>query len=370
MKEVCVALLGRRDEPTDGVQEYCQFLGRALDMRGISLELKRIPWYEIGWRRALGGLEIQASNWRNQWILIQYAALAWSRRGISRKLVELVRLLRKNGVRCGVVFHDAQPYGGDRLVDKIRRRLQTSTMKELARLSDLTALTVPREKTKWLPTHIENVVFIPVGANLPSPETGWRRIRKRTEALPTVVAFSLSHGVVGADEVKSIVEGVSYVTKRIGRLQLVILGRNAEPAEGLLRQSLGGIDVELNLRGILPGEEVVTLLGQCDVMLFARGPISSRRGSAIAGIACGLPVVAAEGWETAAPITEAGVVLTKPGESFGPALLHILSDPDYRESLAEQSRKAQESYFSWSSIAQRYCTAIQRRYLRTNAESC
>jgi len=83
------------------------------------------------------------------------------------------------------------------------------------------------------------------------------------------------------------------------------------------------------------------------VLLFAGGPISTRRGSALAGIACGLPVIAALGCETAAPITEAGVVLL-PEDSdseFGPALVRVLSDSAYRESLRERSRRAQQRYF-------------------------
>src|SRR6266436_4194831 len=89
------------------------------------------------------------------------------------------------------------------------------------------------------------------------------------------------------------------------------------------------------------------------------GPyVGTKRGSAIAGVACGLPVVAMEGWETAAPITEAGVELTKPGEQFGPALMRVLGDPAYRACLAERSRKAQQSYFSWQAIAQSYATAL------------
>jgi glycosyltransferase involved in cell wall biosynthesis len=97
-------------------------------------------------------------------------------------------------------------------------------------------------------------------------------------------------------------------------------------------------------------------------MLFARGPISSRRGSAIAGIACGLPVIAEAGWELASPITEAGVVLvpeTLVPEGFGPALVRVLSDPAYRESLEERSRNAQSRYFSWSAIGRQYAQALR-----------
>ena len=359
MKELCVALLGRRDEPTDAVEEYCHYLGEALEAHGISFEFARIPWCEIGWRKALAGMDRRAGDWKNAWILIQYTALAWSRRGFPLRLLGLIRFLRKRGLRCGVVFHDAQPYYGSRLVDRVRRQLQIYTMREAVRLADLAVLTIPREKAQWLPASAPNVIFIPVGANLPSPETVWAKEKNGGERPPTVAVFSLSQDRVGAEEVKAIVEGVSYVAKRIGPVRLEIFGRNAKSAEKHLRESLQGMDVELSLTGMLAAEEVVRVLGKSDVLLFARGAISTRRGSAIAGIACGLPVVAAEGWETSAPITEAGVVLTRPGEQFGPTLMRVLCDPPYRAWLAERSRKAQQSYFSWQAIAQRYATALR-----------
>jgi glycosyltransferase involved in cell wall biosynthesis len=98
-------------------------------------------------------------------------------------------------------------------------------------------------------------------------------------------------------------------------------------------------------------------------MLFVRGHISSRRSSAIAGIACGLPVIAYGGPETAAPITEAGVVLVSPEEEekdgLGEALVRVLSEREYRTSLAERSRRAYEQYFTWKAIAARYAEALR-----------
>jgi len=52
MKARCVALLGRRDEPTDAVEEYCQFLGAALEAQGIPFEIERVSWDELGWRES------------------------------------------------------------------------------------------------------------------------------------------------------------------------------------------------------------------------------------------------------------------------------------------------------------------------------
>ncbi len=44
-----IALLGRRDMPTDGVEDYCTFLGRALAQRGVTLNLTRVDWFGQGW---------------------------------------------------------------------------------------------------------------------------------------------------------------------------------------------------------------------------------------------------------------------------------------------------------------------------------
>jgi glycosyltransferase involved in cell wall biosynthesis len=97
------------------------------------------------------------------------------------------------------------------------------------------------------------------------------------------------------------------------------------------------------------------------VLLFVRDAISTRRGSAIAGIACGLPVIAQAGAETAAPVTEGGVVLVPEDDEsgFGPALQRVLSDEPYRAALAARSREAQSRYFSWAVIAEEYARVLR-----------
>ena len=104
------------------------------------------------------------------------------------------------------------------------------------------------------------------------------------------------------------------------------------------------------------------VLRSSDAMLFVRGTVSTRRGSAIAGIACGLPIVGREGWETGWPITEAGVALLPQNEAqgFGPALLRILADKESARALAERSRIAYAQYFSWDVIAGQYLDAMSK----------
>jgi len=349
--------------PTDAVEEYCRYLGAALEKHAFSFEIARVDWATKGWRRALRELRQKVANERNTWVLLQYTALAWSRHGFSLRVPGIIKALKKNGARCAVVFHDAEGYYGNRLIDRIRRATQLHTMREALRLADLGILTIPAEKVPWIGGDSRNLVFIPVGANLPSPEKAWPQERDRAKNLPTVAVFSPSGNRAGAEEVESIAQTVRYAAERMGALRLLVIGRNSEIAGSQLNERLMGTSVQVTIHGLLPAEEVVQKLGASDVLLFTKGPISSRRGSAIAGIACGLPVIASEGWETGAPITEAGVVLipeTAKNE-FGPALLRVLSDESYRAKLSERSRRAQEIYFSWSAIAARYAKELRSR---------
>ena len=283
--------------------------------------------------------------------------------GLRFPAVRILKLLKKNGARVAVVFHDPDGYAGDRAVDRFRRGIQRYAMKRLVRLSDLAIFTLPRDKISWLPADTKNFVFIPVGANLPAPERAWEEQRNSTVSKPVVAVFSLSDEPTLTKEVSQIARAVSNAAKQVGPLEVVVLGRNSESGGAALRLALAGSDAEVRIVGLISADEVVRVLGASDVMLFARGPISSRRGSAIAGIACGLPVIAEAGWELAAPITEAGVVLVPEElvpEGFGAALARVLSDSSYRASLAERSRNAQSKYFSWSVIARQYAQAMRR----------
>ena len=255
-----------------------------------------------------------------------------------------------------MVYHDVLPYHGSRTIDKLRRRAQNHAMNEALRSCDLGIFTVPISKIPWIGRKHTRAIFIPVGANLPDPEIAWTIPRREANRLPTIAVFGITGGESGIWEVASISEALQIAAERLGKLRLMVMGRNTNTAEKALKNLMDKQPIEIHALGILPGEEIVKQMAASDVLLFVRGGISSRRGSAIAGIACGLPVVALEGPETGPPITEAGVVFAdqKSQRGLGEALLKVLSDEEYRAGLAERSRLAQEKSFSWKAIAARY----------------
>jgi glycosyltransferase involved in cell wall biosynthesis len=363
MTQKLIALLGSKDEPTDAVEEYCEYLGEALRAQGFELKLNRVAWNKKGWSIALSEFRPESKSWRGQWVLVQYTALAWSFRGFPLRFKRILKILRQSGARVAIIFHDVEPYGGSRLIDKIRGAAQLHTMHAALRSAELAVFTIPLDKISWLGATKANAVFIPVGANLPMTALAAANRSSRADKSPRVAVYGITGGTHGPRESAEIIRAVRAALTKIPRLQLIAFGRHANDCESLLREGLRGLPVDISVEGIIPPERVARELAASDVLLFVRGEISSRRGSAIAGIACGLPVIAYSGSETAPPITEAGVVLVSRGKptELGEALTRVLADGEYRASLAARSVAAQEKYFSWTAIATHFAVELRHR---------
>jgi len=360
-----IALLGKRDAPTDAVEEYCRYLGRALAQHEISLELRRVPWDSRGWSESLKDLRLQAQSLPPYtWFLVQYTALAWSTRGFPFQFLRVLKVLRASNACIAVVFHDVEPFPGSRLVDRFRHALQTHVMRRAVAVANRAVFTVPLEKISWLPAGASNAVFVPVGPNLPVPSNPYAvppAASRLNVSTPVVAVFGITGGSAGVHETQLILASIRAAAQELGKLHLCVFGRNADSAGPTLREGIRDLPVDLSVEGVLEEAQVVERLSTSDVLLFVRGAISSRRGSAIAGIACGLPVIAFAGSETAAPITDAGVVLVPSDnqDELNATLLRVLSDPTYRTELSTRSRRAFAEHFSWRSIAIRLAALLK-----------
>jgi glycosyltransferase involved in cell wall biosynthesis len=230
-------------------------------------------------------------------------------------------------------------------------------------------ITVPTSRVSWLHGSPDNVCFIPVGANLPQP-----LLEQDHDVLhepPTIAVYSITGGSVGDAETDQIIRVVRHTVQKIRRLRLLVFGRHAEVREESLRNGLQDCEVDVCVEGVIEGDALVERFSASDALLFLRGAISSQRGSAIAGIACGLPVVGLRGPETDSPITDAGVILfddvpnrEELANQFGEALVKVLSNEAYRRDLAARSRAAQTESFSWPAIARRYADLLNNNRQR------
>ena len=354
-----IALLGKLERPTDGVEDYCHWLACSLHRSGWEMECAYLPWPK-GWIGALAWLWRESRNWQGRWVCVQYTAFSWSRTGFSVGLVAALMILRQHGAKCAVVLHDPGPCSGRRWIDRLRRAVQVPVLQAAYRLADRSIFTVDLEKATWLSGNREKAVFIPVGANLPGTTPVTLQTATSRNRPKEVSVFCFTGGDHARREAEDIAYAVTRAARQTGPVRVVVLGRNAELGEAPLRAALANTGVELEVHDVLPAELVEQRLSQTDVLIFVRGGISTRRGSAIAGIACGLPVVSYAWRETGPPVTDAGVVLVPSGdrEALADGLTRVLADDAYRARLRRQSLSAREKHFSWDAIAAKYTAAL------------
>jgi glycosyltransferase involved in cell wall biosynthesis len=361
--EKAILLLGRRDEPTDGVADYCEKLREAGVLRGLPFEVLSVPWAEKGWRDALAELRNAVAAWRDRWVLLQYTTLAWSSRGFPLRAPRVLDVLRQSGAHPGVVFHDFMPARGSGIVGHARSNCQLRVLHQLYARSNLAVFTVPVDKITWLPPRHDKAVFIPVGSNFPELNTNIKKNGAKPPTVLTVAVFGITGGAQGAEEVGDITYVLRCVQCIGVRLRLVAIGRGSAVFEGELRKALNGSGIELSMLGLMPAQDLVQALASAQVLLCVRGHVSSRRGSAIAGIVCAVPIVGYRGAETGFPITEAGVKLVdlRDREGLVQALAQVLTDEKLYRELRQRSVAAAQQYFCWNAIASQFASAISGR---------
>ena len=132
-----ILLLGKRDTPADGVQDYCEYLAQALQRRGIKTEIARVEWSSEGWIHALRKLRGQTAKWQSAWVVLQYTALSWSRHGFPLGALAVLRSLRRRKVRCAAVFHESRRQGGGKWAGQLRGALQDWVIRQIYKEVDI-----------------------------------------------------------------------------------------------------------------------------------------------------------------------------------------------------------------------------------------
>jgi glycosyltransferase involved in cell wall biosynthesis len=358
--ERTVLLLGKRDSPADGVQDYSEYLAQALRRRGIETEIARVEWHSEGWARALRKIRAQSVKWEGSWVVLQYTALSWSRRGFPLGALAVLQSLKHRKLHCATVFHESKRQEGSKWIGGMRGVFQNWIVRRIYSEVDAAIFPDPLDRTDWLPGDRDRAVFIPIGANLPAPQKPAEPSSVSTR-IRAVAIYCLSDPPNLSNELDDISCAVRIAANGT-KLRVVFVGRGTMEATQEIKRAFDGTLTEVSILGVRDASEVRDVLSGSDVMLCVRGAMFPTRGSAIAGIACGLPILAYGTKEAAFPISEAGVrfVPYRDAESLGKDLAHVLRDTALREQLSAASRAAQEKFFSWDVIADRMIKVLSR----------
>ena len=161
-------------------------------------------------------------------------------------------------------------------------------------------------------------------------------------------------------EVNAIAHAVRHACAKIGELQLLVLGRGGKEAESLLRDRLASSGVRLRVDGLRSEREISVAWLAVTSCCLCEGRSSSRRGSGLAALACGLPIVAYQGNETACPLTEAGIAFVRQDDlvSLGNQLSALLLDRERRLDFGARNLAVFRQWFAWDRIAERWIDAL------------
>ena len=225
--------------------------------------------------------------------MLQYSHLAWSRRGFPLGALAIAATVRLGGTKLAVTLHDPLPFAGIRVRDRIRTFTQLMVMRLLVLLAHRTFVTVDPSVISWAGGRMRAALsLVPVGSNV-----GVRTRGRAPGEERTVVVFGVTENNVA--EATRIARVVRTARRSLPDLALQVVGRGAQQSMPILQSELDRSDVRLSVHGVIAAREVASHIADADVLLFLRGGASSRRGTIAAAIACGTPIVAERGPETA-----------------------------------------------------------------------
>jgi glycosyltransferase involved in cell wall biosynthesis len=360
LPDTWIALLGKRDTPTDGLADYSRFLAAGLATQGTEMKVVRVSWDEQGWFGALKNLWRESAAWRGKCVLVQYTALAWSGHGFPFGVFAAVRILRWRGARVAITFHEFQQQAGSRRwIDRVRGKCQLAVIRAIHSAAYTSVFTVPTESVPWLRQGDRKAHFIPIGGNI--PERTDTRLPSHGKQ-KTVLVFGVTGGSNMSYELDAISTVMRQAANALGSLQLILCGRGSiEAGQGLV-PTLSDCPVAIAVKGLMSAEDISSELAAADAFLFVRGAISLQRGSAMAGIATAVPMVGYKNGRVDHPLDEAGIEWAPVGDTtaLAAALVRVLTDENRWKELHQRNLQVQREYFSWRQIAQQYLTDLPK----------
>jgi glycosyltransferase involved in cell wall biosynthesis len=349
-----------RDRKVDGIRDYGERLADELSSRSIEVEFGPV------FRRGSSELRAWMRIWarfcragRGSAIVVQYNPFSFARWGFAPWLPAILLALKISWRRPRIAIMVHEPYVPMKslkwTVMGLWQRFQLAALRLAAdvvfasndRWSDRFRGRPPRR-----PAH-----HLPVGSNLPDrrSERGAERRRCGLEDGTLAVA------VIARDHetwLQSYAVGaLNAIAGTGGPVTLLLLGAEA-PA-------LSNLDSRIVVQktGYLPGDALGEKLAAADLFLAPLSDgVSTKRGTVMAALQHGLPVVATEGpaTDTVLRCSGSAITLTPVGSpnQFATAAVVVATDEPARNAQATAARELYEQQFDWAVISEKLLAAL------------
>ncbi len=285
-------------------------------------------------------------------VLLQYVPHMYGYRAMN---VPLALWLRLRAPRYWVMFHEvAFPIGrGQKLTHNILGGVHHVMAKLVAGGAERIFVSVPKwEKVLREDCRVRRPVeWLPVPSNVATDVDAEAVRQVRGELLAGGEGLLVGHFGTFLEKIADyLLEVVPPLLRRDERRRAVMIGRGSDGFTRALAEKAPDLGDRIVARADLPGREVGEHLAACDLLLqpYLDG-VSSRRGSAMAGLALGRAIVTNVGDATeplwlGEGLVEAAAFDDRAG--FAKKADNLLDSPEERERLGERGQRGYRAYFS------------------------
>jgi glycosyltransferase involved in cell wall biosynthesis len=287
------------------------------------------------------------------WILLQYMPFSYGRWGFAPGIVrDAMAIKRASGALLGVMVHEAW-VAMDTWRTSLMGAYQRMQLRSLLVLADVVAASTE----SFARLFGARAVHLPVGSNISpiamSRDAARKELGIEDELVIALFGTSNPHRMLEHSETAL----TALVAERgADKIRVLNLGAGARALR---------VPQELDVLtpGGLPADDVSRHLRASDLLLlsFSDG-VSTRRGTLMAGLAHGLPVVAVRGVSTDDVLLRHpdAITLTPVGDqrAFAQAVLDITSDPERLMRAGRAGRALYSTHFDWPVAAERLMTVF------------
>ncbi|MFN8474258.1 MAG: glycosyltransferase [Anaerolineae bacterium] len=364
-----------------GLGDYTRELGRALVSEGVACRVLTLAapgasteevgvadeppvsravrkWDWRAWRR------VRDAAAKADIVHIQYQTAAYGMHPVANALPWL---LRREHIPVVSTYHDTRiPY----LFPKAGKVRDWVTL-ALARSSDYTIATNNEDAAVLRPA-ARRLAVIPIGSNIaptatPADGAAWRAQRGIGPDAPLLVYFGFVNRAKGAD---ILVDTLARLHAAGSPARLLMLGGQVGASDPTNQAFLAETRAQADRLGVsdamvwtdfLPEAEVSAALMAADIAVLPyRGGVSLQRGTLMAALAHGVPILATRPVNpTPGPLpgltdgVDAVLVPPEQPEALANAIVALLGDPQRRARLGEGAR-ALAARFRWDNIARQH----------------
>jgi len=287
-------------------------------------------------------------------VLLQYVPAAMGRRGANLAFCRWFSRVARTVPDARVMFHEpyfyftwTRPWAPGNMLAVTQRLMARALVRGAGRVYQATDTW-----RRFLPgvDRMASLQTLPIPSNVPAADSmaGVAAFRDRAggDAVPLAGHFG-TYGAHVAQELRAILPAV---VARRPDIRIALIGQGGAAFMDTLKQTLPAVAARAFATGRLDSASTAAALRACDVLLqpYPDG-ITTRRTSAMAGLANGVATVTSSGALTEPVWAETGAVKLAPvGDppAFACAIDALLRDPVAREALARRGAEVYATRFS------------------------